>query len=98
MYNNTKTGPELHRIGQFASENEEHLTVPPAALMDVLRLMMSNTVTNLGTHIGYRKWGLKWERHQHLLRPQSSSAYMRRQYSHSLETSSNSIVASSTTS
>ena len=44
MYTNIKTGPELHRIGQFALENKEHLTVPPAFLMNTLRLLMTNNV------------------------------------------------------
>ena len=33
LYTNIKTGAALHRIGQFALENREHLTVPPAVLM-----------------------------------------------------------------
>ena len=40
MYTNIKTGPALHRIGQFALENKELLTVPPVVLMDALPLLM----------------------------------------------------------
>ena len=36
MYTNIKTGPALHRIGQFAPENKEHLTVPPAVISSYL--------------------------------------------------------------
>ena len=36
MYKNIKTGPALDRIEQFALEHKEHLTVPPAVLMDAL--------------------------------------------------------------
>ena len=36
MYTNINTCPALHRIGQFALKNKEHLTVPPAVLMDAL--------------------------------------------------------------
>ena len=83
MYTNIKTGPALHRIGKFSHENEEHLTVPPAVLMDALRLLMTNNVFNLGTHIGYRKRRQKWELHQGSLGPQSSSVSTRRKCSHS---------------
>ena len=48
MYTNIKTGPALHRIGQFALENKEHLSVPPAVLMDVLCLLMTNNVFQFG--------------------------------------------------
>ena len=44
MYPNIKTGPALHRIGHFALEHKEHLTVPPAVPMDALRLLMTNNV------------------------------------------------------
>ena len=44
MYTNIKTGPALHHIRQFALENKEHLTVPPAVLMDTLLLLMTNNV------------------------------------------------------
>ena len=47
MYTNIKTGPALHRIGKFSHENKEHLTVPPAVLMDALRLLMTNKHSNL---------------------------------------------------
>ena len=40
MYTNIKTGAALNHIGQFALKNREHLTVPPAVLMDALRLLM----------------------------------------------------------
>ena len=56
MYTNIKTGPALHRIGQFVLENKEHLTVPPAVLMDALRLLMTNNVFQLGILIGFKKW------------------------------------------
>ena len=44
MYTNIKTGPEIHRKGKFALEHKEHLTFPPALLMDVLRLIMTNNM------------------------------------------------------
>ena len=48
MYTNIKTGPALHRIGQFALQNKKHMTVPPAVLMDALRLLMTNNVFQFG--------------------------------------------------
>ena len=48
MYTNTKTGQAIHRIGQFALENREQLIVPPAVLMDALRLLMKNNVFQFG--------------------------------------------------
>ena len=48
MYMNIKTGPALHRIGKFALENKEHLTVPPVVLMDALRLLMTDNVFQFG--------------------------------------------------
>ena len=47
MYTNINTGPALHRIRQFALEKKEHLTVPPAVLMDALRLLMTNNAFRL---------------------------------------------------
>ena len=44
LYTNIKTGSALHRIGQFSLENKEHLTVPPAVMMDALHLLMTNNV------------------------------------------------------
>ena len=57
MYTNIKTGPALHRIGQFSHNNGEHLTVPPAVLMDVLRLLMTNNVFQLGDTYWLQKVG-----------------------------------------
>ena len=57
MYTNIKTGPALHRIGQFALENEEHLTVTPAVLMDALRLLMTNNVFQFGDTYWIQKVG-----------------------------------------
>ena len=48
MYTNIRTGPELHRIGRFALDNEKHLTVPSAFLMNELRLLMTNNVFQFG--------------------------------------------------
>ena len=48
MYTNIKTGPSLHRIRQFALENKKHLTVPPAVLMNTLRLLMTSNVFQFG--------------------------------------------------
>ena len=57
MYTNIKTGAVLHRIGQFALENREHLTVPPAVLMDALRLLMTNNVFQFGDTFWLQKVG-----------------------------------------
>ena len=48
MYTNIKTGPSLHHTGQFALEHKEHLTIPPAVLVDALRLRMTNNVFQFG--------------------------------------------------
>ena len=48
MYINIKTGPALHRIGQFDLDNEKHLAVPPMVLMDALRLLIRNDVFQFG--------------------------------------------------
>ena len=57
MYTNIKTGPALHHIGKFALENKEHLTVPPAVLMDALRLLMTNNVFQFGDTFWLQKVG-----------------------------------------
>ena len=57
MYTNIKTVPELHRIGQFALENKTHLNVPPAVLMDVLLLLMTNNVFQFGDTYWLQKVG-----------------------------------------
>ena len=57
MYTNIKTDPALHRIEQFALENKEHLTVPPAFLMDALRLLMTNNVFQFGDKYWIQKVG-----------------------------------------
>ena len=57
MYTNIKTGPALHRIGQFALENKEHLTVPPAVMMDALRLFTTNNVFQFGDNYWIQKVG-----------------------------------------
>ena len=57
MYTNIKTGPALHRIGQFALENNKHLTVPPAVLMDALRLLITNNVFQFGDMYWLQKVG-----------------------------------------
>ena len=57
MYTNIKTGPALHRIGKSALENKEHLTVPPAVLMDALRLLMTNNVFQFGDTLWLQKVG-----------------------------------------
>ena len=48
MYTNIRTGLALDRIGRFALDNKKHLTVPPAAFMDALRLLMTNNVFQFG--------------------------------------------------
>ena len=48
MYTNNETGLPLHRIGQFALNNEKHLDVPPAVLIDALLLLMKNNVFQFG--------------------------------------------------
>ena len=57
MYTNIKTGAALHRIGQFALKNREHLTVPPAVLMDALRLIITNNVFQFGDTFWLQKVG-----------------------------------------
>ena len=57
MYTNTRTGPALHHIGQFDLENKEHLTVPPAVLMDALRLRMTNNAFQFGDTFWLQKVG-----------------------------------------
>ena len=50
MYRNIRAGPALHRIWRFSLDNEEHHTVPPGVLMDILRLLMTNNVFQFGIH------------------------------------------------
>ena len=57
MYTNTKTGPALYHIGQFALNNEEHLTVPPAVFMDVLHLLMTHNIFQFGDTYWLQKLG-----------------------------------------
>ena len=57
MYTNIKKGPELHRIGQFAVENKAHLTVPPAVMMNALRLLITNNVFQFGDTFWLQKVG-----------------------------------------
>ena len=57
MYTNIKTGPALHRIGQFALEQKEHLNFPPAVMMDSLRLLMTNNVFQFGDTYWLQKVG-----------------------------------------
>ena len=57
MYTNIKTGAALHRIGQFALENREHLAVSPAVLMDALRLLRINNVFQFGDKFWLQKVG-----------------------------------------
>ena len=57
MYTNIKTGAAIHRIGQFALENREHLNVPPVVLMDTLRLLMTNNVFQFGDKFWLQKVG-----------------------------------------
>ena len=57
MYTNIKTGPALHHIKPFALEHKEHLTVPPAVLMDALRLLMTNNVFQFGDAYWLQKVG-----------------------------------------
>ena len=57
MYTNIKTGPALHRIGQFVLEHKKHLTAPPTVLMDALNLLMTNNVFQLGDTYWLQKVG-----------------------------------------
>ena len=57
MYTNIKTGPALHRIGQFALEHKEHLTVHPTVLIDALHLLMTNNVFQFGDTYWIQKVG-----------------------------------------
>ena len=57
MYTYIRTGAALHRRGQFALENKEHLTVSPAVLMDALRLLMTNNVFRFGDTFWIKKVG-----------------------------------------
>ena len=57
MYTNIRTGPALHRIGQFTLENKEYLTVPPAVLMDALRLLMTKNIFQFGDTFWLQKVG-----------------------------------------
>ena len=57
MYINIKTGAALHRIGQFALKKSEHVTVPPAFLMDALLLLMTNNVFQFGDKFWLQKLG-----------------------------------------
>ena len=98
MYTNIKIGPALHRIGQFALENKEHLTVPPAVLMDALRLLMTNNVFQFGDTNWLQKVRTVMGAPPAPHGPQSSSASTRRQCLQDLDRISNYIVASSTTS
>ena len=44
MYTTIRIGPALHQVRRFVLENEKHLDVPLAVLMDVLILLMTNNV------------------------------------------------------
>ena len=57
MYTNIKTVPALHRIGQFALENKKQLTVSPAVLMDILRLLITNNMFQFGDIYWIKKVG-----------------------------------------
>ena len=48
MYTNIRTGPALNRIGRFTLNNENHLDVPPAVLIDGLHLLVKNNVFQFG--------------------------------------------------
>ena len=48
MYKNIRTGPALHRIVQISLENEKHLDIPSAVLMDTLLILMTNNVFQFG--------------------------------------------------
>ena len=57
MYTNTRTGPAIHHIGRFALNNEKHLAVPPAVLMDAFSLLMTNNVFQFGDTYWLKKVG-----------------------------------------
>ena len=57
MYTIIKTGLALPHIGQFVVEHKEYLTVPPAMLMDALRLLMTNNVFKFGDTYWLQKVG-----------------------------------------
>ena len=57
MYTNIETGPSIIRIKKFDLENEKHLAVPPAVLMDELKLIMKNNVLQFGDTYWLQKVG-----------------------------------------
>ena len=57
MYTNIKTCPEIHCIGQFSHDNNEHLTVPTAFFMDALRLLITNNIFKVGDKYWLQKVG-----------------------------------------
>ena len=57
MYTNIRTVPDLHRIGRFVLDNKKHLAIPPAVLMDNLRLLITNNVLQFGDTYWLQKVG-----------------------------------------
>ena len=57
MYTNIQTGPALHYIERFALENEKHLAVSPAVLIDALKLLMTNNIFQFGDTYCLQKGG-----------------------------------------
>ena len=57
MYTNIKTVPALHRVGHFDLEKKTHLNVPPAVLMDILLLLMTNNLFQFGDTYWLQKVG-----------------------------------------
>ena len=49
---------ELQHIGQFALDNEKHLTVPPTVLIDTLPLLMENNALQFGDTYWLQKVGI----------------------------------------
>ena len=57
IYTNIQIFPALHCIESFDLKNENHLAVPPAVLIDALRLFMTNIVFQFGDMYRLQKVG-----------------------------------------
>ena len=57
MYTNIRTDPALQHIGRIDLNNKKHRTVPPAAFVDALRLLMTNNVFQFGDTYWLQKVG-----------------------------------------
>ena len=55
VYKNIQTGPSLHRIRRFSLENDKHMDLPHAVLMDALGLLMTNNIFQFGDPYCFHK-------------------------------------------